>query len=342
MTAEKAQLEERNAILTHDKSQLETKLSAMTGERDELQRRLSELESHDMKTIKQHAGLHKLLVVFLGLLCAFLLAVIVGLIVTMTEDRQQLQDCQISHGNLSTTAQERELQEHELHQRFTNLAKEKSQVQSRYNQLQDEKAQLEAKCSAAAEERDELQRRITRLVNVVLDPDTAHPNLMVSHDGKQVRLGDTKQNLPYYSPKRFNTVPCILGKGGISSGKFYYEVEVRQKMCWDIGVAKESINRKGQITYKTQNGYWIVMMRGNGYFAPEFHAVPLYLKQKPERVGVFVDYEAGLVSFYDADSWYHIHSYTSASFSEKLYPFLSTCAIPNQVPLIISPVKRQC
>lgn len=85
------------------------------------------------------------------------------------------------------------------------------------------------------------------------------------------------------------------------------------------------------------------MMRSNEYFAPEHVAVRLSLKEKPQKVGVFVDYEKGLVSFYDADSWYHIHSFTQLSFTEKLYPFLSTCAIVNQIPMTISsPVQSNC
>lgn len=179
-------------------------------------------------------------------------------------------------------------------------------------------------------------------MNVILDPDTAHPNLILSADGKQIRLGGIQQNVPNYS-KRFTSVPCVLGKEGFSAGRFYFEIQVSQKMCWDIGVVRESINRKGNIIYRTDNGYWLVMMRSNEYFAPEHVAVRLSLKEKPQKVGVFVDYEKGLVSFYDADSWYHIHSFTQLSFTEKLYPFLSTCAIVNQIPMTISsPVQSNC
>ena len=178
-------------------------------------------------------------------------------------------------------------------------------------------------------------------VNVLLDPETAHPNLILSADGKQVRLGDKQQNLPNI-PKRFNGVPSVLGKEGFTAGRFYYEVQVSQKKCWDIGVVRESINRKGQIKCSTKDGYWVVMMRGNEYFATESPGVCLSLKKNPQKVGVFVDHEAGLVSFYDADSWYHIYSFTGVSFTEKLFPFLSTCVFVDQIPLIISLVKSYC
>ena len=178
-------------------------------------------------------------------------------------------------------------------------------------------------------------------MNVILDPETAHPKLILSADGKQVRKGDERQNLPDI-PQRFNAGPCVLGKEGFAAGRFYYEVQVSQKKCWDIGVVRESINRKGQIKCSTKDGCWIVMMRGIEYFAIGSSGVRLSLKKNPQKVGVFVDHEAGLVSFYDADSWYHIQSFTGVSFTEKLFPFLSTCVVVDQIPLIISPVKSYC
>ncbi len=52
-------------------------------------------------------------------------------------------------------------------------------------------------------------------------------------------------------------------------------------------------------------------------------SVSLSLRVKPQRVGVFVDYEEGLVSFYDVESSSHIYSFTAQSFTEKLYPLFS-------------------
>ncbi|RXN08239.1 E3 ubiquitin- ligase TRIM21-like protein [Labeo rohita] len=55
------------------------------------------------------------------------------------------------------------------------------------------------------------------------------------------------------------------------------------------------------------------------------HTVELRKREMLERVGVFVDYEEGLVSFYDVETSSHIYSFTSQSFTDKLYPFLSPC-----------------
>ncbi|XP_042581251.1 E3 ubiquitin-protein ligase TRIM39-like isoform X2 [Cyprinus carpio] len=179
-------------------------------------------------------------------------------------------------------------------------------------------------------------------VDVTLDPDTAQPKLILSDDGKQVRYGDIRQKLPD-TPERFDTCPDVLGKEGFSSGRFYFEVQVKGKTDWDLGVARESINRKGKITARPRDGYWNVWLRnGDEYHPGEDTPVSLSLRVKPQRVGVFVDYEEGLVSFYDVESSSHIYSFTAQSFTEKLYPYFSPSlnyGVKNSSPLIITPVS---
>uniref|UniRef100_A0A671U3R3 Uncharacterized protein n=1 Tax=Sparus aurata TaxID=8175 RepID=A0A671U3R3_SPAAU len=168
-------------------------------------------------------------------------------------------------------------------------------------------------------------------VDVTLDPDTAHPKLILSDDGKQVKHGDVKKNLPD-NPERFDKCPCVLAKQSFSSGRFYHEVQVKEKTDWDLGVARESINRKGSITASPQDGYWRIGLRNkNEYYALTDPPVRLSLKCQPEKVGVFVDYEEGLVSFYDVDAAALIYSFTGCCFTKKLYPFfcpwLKSCCV---------------
>ncbi|XP_049429421.1 zinc-binding protein A33-like isoform X2 [Epinephelus fuscoguttatus] len=171
----------------------------------------------------------------------------------------------------------------------------------------------------------ELKRVQQFAVNVTLDPDTAHPELILSADGKQVKHGDEKKNLPN-NPERFDTCVGVLAKQSFSSRRFYYEVQVKGKTGWDLGVARESINRKGQITAAPQNGFWMICLRNeNEYKALADPPVCLSLESRPEKVGVFVDYEEGLVSFYDVDAAALIYSFTGCSFTEKLYPLLNPC-----------------
>uniref|UniRef100_A0A8C1PFG3 E3 ubiquitin-protein ligase TRIM39-like n=1 Tax=Cyprinus carpio TaxID=7962 RepID=A0A8C1PFG3_CYPCA len=188
----------------------------------------------------------------------------------------------------------------------------------------------------------ELKRMHLYAVDVTLDPDTAHPNLILSDDGKQVRHGDIKRDVPD-NPERFDKCVIVLGKEGFLSGRFYFEVQVMKKTEWYLGVARESVTRKGRIILKPQNGYWVILLRnGNEYKALEDSPVLLSLKVKPQKVGVFVDYEEGLVSFYDVESRSHIYSFTGQTFNGKLYPYFCPALNKdgkNSDPLIISPVS---
>ncbi|XP_041640570.1 E3 ubiquitin-protein ligase TRIM21-like [Cheilinus undulatus] len=187
----------------------------------------------------------------------------------------------------------------------------------------------------------ELKRVQQYEVDVTLDPDTANPYLILSDDGKQVYYSEVQKNLPV-NPERFSVDPCVLGKQSFSSGRFYYEVQVEGKTEWDLGVARESINRKENTPLCLDEGYWSIWLRnGNEYKALDDPPVTLPLKTRPEKVGVFVDYEEGLVSFYDVDAPALIYSFTDCSFTEKLFPYFSPSNNDrgkNSAPLIISPV----
>ncbi|KAL6491204.1 hypothetical protein MHYP_G00015490 [Metynnis hypsauchen] len=192
------------------------------------------------------------------------------------------------------------------------------------------------------EELSKEMEKLDEIVDVTLDPDTGNPFLSLSDDRKQVTCRDTELNLPN-TPERFDDCVCVLGKEGFSSGRFYYEVQVREKTDWTLGVTTESSNRKGEITLSPEDGYWIVVLRNETeYTAADSAYVRLFLKQAPQKVGVFVDYEEGLVSFYDVVSRSHIYSFTGQSFTEKLYPYFSPSdngGDKNSAPLIITPVK---
>ncbi|XP_007231425.3 nuclear factor 7, ovary [Astyanax mexicanus] len=205
--------------------------------------------------------------------------------------------------------------------------------------------QLQETLSEEIEKLDETElRRIQKYaVDVIMDPVTAHPDLIISYDGKQVRDGDTVRNL-CGSSQKFDEYIGVVGKEGFSSGRFYYEVQVKGNSEWELGITKESSNRKGKIKMSPENGYWTMCLRnGTEYRALDNPSVPLSLSQPPQKVGVFVDYAAGLVAFYDVGARTHIYSFNEQAFTEKLYPVFSPSVfnedeIPD--PLMITPVKQ--
>ncbi|XP_034736151.1 E3 ubiquitin-protein ligase TRIM39-like [Etheostoma cragini] len=187
----------------------------------------------------------------------------------------------------------------------------------------------------------QLKRVQQHEVDVTLDPNTAHPELILSEDGKQVNHGDVRKNLPN-NPERFDFCFNVLAKQSFSSGRFYFEIQVKGKTSWYLGVARESVNRKGQIALSPQDGYWVIRLwNENHYQTLANPSVFLTLKSRPQKVGVFVDYDKGLVSFYDVNAAALIYSFTGCSFTEKLLPFFNpdlNDGGKNSAPLTISPV----
>lgn len=155
---------------------------------------------------------------------------------------------------------------------------------------------------------------------MTLDPDTAHPHLFLYEDSKSVRLEDSRQILPD-RPERFDSWPCVLGRETFTSGRHYWEVEVGDRTDWAIGVCRENVVKKGFDPMTPDNGFWAVELYGNGYWALTPLRTSLRLAGPPRRVGVFLDYDAGDISFYNMSNGSLIYTFPSISFSGPLRPF---------------------
>lgn len=183
----------------------------------------------------------------------------------------------------------------------------------------------------------ELKRIEKYTVDVNLSAKTAHPFLSVSEDRKQVRHTNKFQEVPDH-PKRFDRVANVLGKESFSGGRCYWEVEVGEKIEWNLGVVRHSINRRGKFTVCPANGFWTLNLKAGGQYVANTSPVTLLaLEQRPRKVGVFLDYTEGRVSFYCAESGVHIHTFTD-TLTDRLNPFFSPGRLhggKNAAPLII-------
>ncbi|XP_039644395.1 nuclear factor 7, ovary-like [Perca fluviatilis] len=178
--------------------------------------------------------------------------------------------------------------------------------------------------------------------DIVLDPDTAHSLLILSNDRKQVMYGNDSCLWVNQNPNKFTQYFAVLGQRGFSSRRFYFEVFVGGKTEWNLGVATASIQRRGKLVRSPHCGLWAIMFLKDKFVTFCSPKVPVALG-KVERVGVFVDYDGGQVSFYDVQTATLIYSFTECVFTEKLHPFFNPCDNEfgsNLGPMIIVPVSR--
>uniref|UniRef100_A0AAZ1XLK7 Uncharacterized protein n=1 Tax=Oreochromis aureus TaxID=47969 RepID=A0AAZ1XLK7_OREAU len=125
---------------------------------------------------------------------------------------------------------------------------------------------------------------------VILDPNTANACLYLSDDLTSVRHGDTKQQLPD-NPERNTYYITVFGSEGFSSGKHSWEVEVGDHPSYFVGLAKESLDRKGMSFGSPDCGFWCLLYCSGKYFNRD--GQPLTLKKSLQRIRVQLDYDRG-------------------------------------------------
>nr|XP_056722260.1 E3 ubiquitin-protein ligase TRIM7-like [Euleptes europaea] len=163
--------------------------------------------------------------------------------------------------------------------------------------------------------------------NVTLDPDTAHPNVVLSEDRKSVRWGEKAQSLPS-NPKRFSTRYIVLGREGFTAGRHFWEVLVGSEEEWFVGVARESVRRKGVFFLSPEEEIWVVgKWRGDYWAVLKGQNLPLSLTWEPKRIRVTLNYAGGRVAFFDADRGSLLYEFSGASFrGETLLPYFEVCS----------------
>ncbi|XP_053418082.1 E3 ubiquitin-protein ligase TRIM21-like [Nycticebus coucang] len=180
-------------------------------------------------------------------------------------------------------------------------------------------------------------------VHITLDPNTANPWLILSENRKQVRLGNTQQKVSK-NEERFDNYPMVLSAESFHSGKRYWEVDVTGKEAWDLGVCSDLAQRKGLFLLSSDSGFWTIgLWSKHKYKASTCPLTPLHLQVPPCRVGIFLDYEAGTVFFYNiTDHGSLIFIFSGCAFTGPLRAFFSTGFNDNggnAAPLTLCPLK---
>lgn len=196
--------------------------------------------------------------------------------------------------------------------------------------------------STEVSKRVSLTYRQQYAVDFVLDPDTAHPQLILSSDLKQVRFNRAESGIISNTSRRFLRQYAVVADRGFS-GRFYFEVFVGQKDEWILGVAKQTTPRSIDIPPLPGSGLWALYFRVDKLTVLSCPTILVHRK-KVERVGVSVDYDMGKVSFFDVKTATCLYAFTDCVFTEKLYPFLNPCddKFPSNLgPMTIVPVIHE-
>nr|XP_032836405.1 E3 ubiquitin/ISG15 ligase TRIM25-like [Petromyzon marinus] len=177
---------------------------------------------------------------------------------------------------------------------------------------------------------DTLQGAVVRLLafmygrSPTLDPNSAHDELQTSADLRTVTWIGVAQGRSVH-PQQFDRYYQALCSESFSSGQHYWEVDVGAVGECRVGVAYGTIARKGygdECELGQNYSSWVLYKNDN--ICCMVHGgvgTSLPVRDPPRRVGCHLHWEAGLLSFYCADSMELLHS-IHHSFSQPLYPAL--------------------
>ncbi|XP_077122824.1 E3 ubiquitin-protein ligase TRIM39-like [Ranitomeya variabilis] len=157
--------------------------------------------------------------------------------------------------------------------------------------------------------------------DILLDETTAGNNLLISDNLKTATWTEEKQKRPE-TAERFQDYQ-VMSRRGFTSGRHYWDVEIRRSGRWRVGMCYPSIDRRGLQSLIGNNKSW-GLWRSNNQYSVRHDSKEIQLRDKisSNRFRIYLDYEAGRLSFYELrDPIRHLHTFT-ATFSKPLHAVL--------------------
>ncbi|XP_053118611.1 erythroid membrane-associated protein-like isoform X1 [Hemicordylus capensis] len=222
--------------------------------------------------------------------------------------------------------------------------KQKSQIEEEIRNL---KTELEEKIMDLRTEYDELRNQLeecrnqldwTRVrsnaANIMLAVDSAHPNLSIDAGDQKTFTYQAQPLSVSPNPKRFDGIVSVLGSQGFSSGQHYWEVDVSSSTDWDLGVVRESIQRKGDISLSPKEGFWLLGFDGKDYWARTDPWTRVTVKKKPSKIGVYLSFPEKELTFFNGTDMSVLFVFKHCSFSEDIYPFFKNTHIGTTIRIV--------
>ncbi|KAL6089771.1 hypothetical protein STEG23_015651 [Scotinomys teguina] len=176
--------------------------------------------------------------------------------------------------------------------------------------------------------------------DVVPDPSSAYPYLLLYESRQRRYLSPPPEGTAPYSKNRFVAYPCAVGQKSFSSGRHYWEVgmNLTGDALWALGVCRDNVSRKDRVLKSPENGFWVVQLsKRKRHLSLLPDPTQVTLTEPPTHMGIFLDFQAGEVSFYSVNDGSHLHSFSQASFPGPLLPFFCLGA-PKSGQMVISTV----
>ncbi|KAK7929209.1 hypothetical protein WMY93_005604 [Mugilogobius chulae] len=155
---------------------------------------------------------------------------------------------------------------------------------------------------------------------MTLDPKTAHKRILLTDNFTRAVVSDEHINYPD-CPERFSVCSQVLGSKGFTAGRHYWEVKMTSNNFIGIGLAYNTIDRKGPNSRLGRNKQsWCVEWFNVKLSAWHNSSESVLANPNPKRVGVLLDYEGGTATFYSvADRAYPFHTFVFG-FAKAVFP----------------------
>ena len=114
------------------------------------------------------------------------------------------------------------------------------------------------------------------------------------------------------------------GAESFPSGQYYWEVNVTGCCNWAMGFCNDSWYWENDMVLDSEGIFLLLCIKENSQHSlfTSFPLLPQYVKKPLGQVGMFLDYDGGILSFYDVANSSLICSFLYCSFSSPLKPFL--------------------